>query len=206
MIDAELQNHFNVHDCYKNLSLEELKEENSRSRLPFAVCAWNVDGNLNIGMMIRTACNLGAERFIVVGRRRYDKRSCVGSNNYMPVERIQAYNCDDLKSPEYDIQQFWDAMTKYDYEPFFLETGGLHINCKNGFKSFNMLLDNWYTDSDCKIKKPCLVFGSESEGIPPELLVDRSKVFSIPQLGVIRSFNVSTAAAIAMWELTRREI
>jgi tRNA G18 (ribose-2'-O)-methylase SpoU len=52
--------------------------------------------------------------------------------------------------------------------------------------------------------KPCLVFGSESKGIPQEIVNDsRAEVVAIPQVGVIRSYNVSAAAAIAMWELVR---
>jgi tRNA G18 (ribose-2'-O)-methylase SpoU len=46
----------------------------------------------------------------------------------------------------------------------------------------------------------CLVFGNESNGLPESFLNSDMKKISIPQLGVLRSFNVSAAAAIVMWD------
>lgn len=189
--DSVVKNNFNVHDHFKDLTVDELRIENMKSRLPFAVCAWNIDGNLNIGMMIRTACNLGAERFVVIGRRHYDKRSCVGSNHYYPITVVNGY---DVNADVYDPVPFWNTMAEYGYTPVFLETWGESLSGSNfdisSFASTGL--------------KPCLVFGSEGKGLPPDVVNDpRARVFSIPQAGVIRSFNVSAAAAIAMWELVR---
>ncbi|MBW2178354.1 MAG: tRNA (cytidine(34)-2'-O)-methyltransferase, partial [Deltaproteobacteria bacterium] len=50
-----------------------------------------------------------------------------------------------------------------------------------------------------------LVFGSETKGLPPEVL-DRfpgSDVF-IPMTGAIRSLNLSTAVGIALYETLRK--
>lgn len=179
-----LRNNFNVHDDLKNLSLEQLQQFNMSKRLPFAVCAWNVDGNLNIGMMIRSACALGAERFIVIGKKQYDKRSCVGSNHYIPID-IVSTSIDEAK---FDASDFNNTMAKFNYIPIFFETTGKHISTMPTLKRFS--------------KKICLVFGSESNGIPKEI-INPAYTFSIPQLGVIRSLNVSAAASIAMWELVR---
>lgn len=194
-ISEELQNHFNVHDNLKTKTVDELRTINIQSRLPFAVCAWNVDGNLNIGMMIRTACNLGAERFIVIGRRRYDKRSCVGSNHYFPIETETAY---DFETKQYDVKKFYEIMNRFNYTPVILETNGKSI------------LDdtyNMYFFSGARTKKPCLIFGSESEGLPKELMESKDiHRYRIPQLGVIRSYNVSAAAAIAMWEFIKEAL
>jgi tRNA G18 (ribose-2'-O)-methylase SpoU len=192
--DEELKNNFNVHDHLKDKTVEELREINMERRLPYSVCAWNVDGNLNIGMMIRTACNLGAERFIVIGRKHYDKRSCVGSNHYFPIDVVKAYDCD---TENYDVSLFWHLMNQYKYTPFLLETEGTSIVSR----SYNI------RNSIKKDINPCLVFGSESQGLPQELLEDkRCKRYTIPQLGVIRSYNVSAAASIAMWELVREMV
>lgn len=188
-----LRNNFNVHEEYKTLTVEEIRLVNMQDRLPFAVCAWNIDGNLNIGMIIRTACNMGAERIIVIGRRAYDKRSCVGSNHYLPIDVINAY---EFETKNYDVDEFWRTMLKYDYTPIFFETGGKRFD-----HTYNI---GYYQNMDMK---PCLVFGSESEGLPPDIVNSNiANTFSIPQLGVIRSYNVSAAAAIAMWELVRGEI
>lgn len=179
---------FNVHDHLKHLSVAELREINEADRLPFAVCAFNVAGDLNIGVMLRTACLMGAERFLVLGKRSFDKRSCVGSHNYIPVDRIGS---PDLRSGDFTItpSQFKEVMEQFNYTPIFIETGGGTIE--------NIDVSVYNTT------KPCLILGSESYGIPDDIIGDAAR-YSIPQLGVIRSLNVSSAGAIAMWEFNRK--
>jgi len=63
----------------------------------------------------------------------------------------------------------------------------------NYFKSFGMYM---------RIIEPCFVFGNEGGGIP-EYLIEDLPQFHIPQRGVIRSLNVSSAAAMVMHEFTR---
>jgi len=49
---------------------------------------------------------------------------------------------------------------------------------------------------------PCaLVLGSEGEGVSKSLLERADLVVSIPMVGKINSLNVSSAGAIAMWEV-----
>jgi len=183
-----LKANFNVHDHLKHLSVAELREINEKDRLPFAVCAFNVSGDLNIGVMLRTACLMGAERFLVFGKRHYDRRSCVGSYNYISVDRIGS---PDLRGGDYTIspEQFKEVMASYNYTPVFIETGGGTIE-----------------DIDISVyntSNPCLILGSESQGIPDDIMGDAPR-YSIPQLGVIRSLNVSSAAASPMWECNKR--
>ncbi|HSN81788.1 MAG TPA: tRNA (cytidine(34)-2'-O)-methyltransferase [Polyangiales bacterium] len=49
-----------------------------------------------------------------------------------------------------------------------------------------------------------LVFGRESVGLPPELLVGRDLVWGIPTLGAVRSLNLSNAVAIVLYEALRQ--
>jgi tRNA (guanosine-2'-O-)-methyltransferase len=51
----------------------------------------------------------------------------------------------------------------------------------------------------------CLVIGHEDHGIPPACLEACDAVAYIPLLGRVGSLNVATAAAIAMYEVRRRE-
>jgi len=49
---------------------------------------------------------------------------------------------------------------------------------------------------------PCaLVLGSEGEGVSKSVLERADLVVSIPMVGKINSLNVSSAGAIAMWEV-----
>ena len=187
-----LQEHFNVQDCYKHLSFDDIRAANMEDRLPFAVCTINLNGNLNIGMIIRTASLMGAERVIVFGKRKYDRRSCVGSHNYLPVDRVLGFEderVDDFDPLDISPSLLYSTLDELGYVPIFVEQGGTNI------KDFDVLkLD----------KKPCLVLGCESTGIPKQLLVDAKHVVSIPQRGVMRSLNVSSAASIAMWEIANK--
>ena len=78
---------WNVRDDLKGLTLEEILAV--QPRLPYAVAMINTTGSLNVGVALRSAVLFGAERFYIVGRRRYDKRSTVGAQNYIQVERIE---------------------------------------------------------------------------------------------------------------------
>lgn len=50
----------------------------------------------------------------------------------------------------------------------------------------------------------CLVLGSESEGIHPDILKKSDKILKIPMYGNISSFNVSVSMAIAGSEIIRQ--
>ncbi|MGB1582540.1 MAG: TrmH family RNA methyltransferase [Solirubrobacterales bacterium] len=49
-----------------------------------------------------------------------------------------------------------------------------------------------------------LILGSETEGLPPEVLKACDAILEIPQYGQKESLNVSVAAGIALYHLTRR--
>ena len=62
-----------------------------------------------------------------------------------------------------------------------------------------------YTDvayePDC-----CLMFGSESAGIPEELLVrNQDRCVRIPMWGDIRSLNLSNSVAVVLYEALRQQ-
>lgn len=58
---------------------------------------------------------------------------------------------------------------------------------------------------DCVLPEKCfLVIGSEREGIPAQVLGECDLLVEIPQLGVTRSLNVQTAAAIVLCEYAKQ--
>jgi len=178
---------WNIKDEYKNLPLEELKKIQRKDTLPYAVCIVNVLGDLNVGMMLRSACCFGAERFFVIGRRKFDRRSAVGAQNYMDIVRVDAIN-----ELEIDSKKVLDTIKEYGYVPLVFETNGRNFN-EMGFIWSDLELDK---------KKACLVFGNEGFGLPEDLIEMTSPAhrISIPQGGVLRSLNVSAAASIAMYD------
>ena len=186
IIEESISSYWNVRDEYKGLSLDELRNVCERDSLPFAVCAINVTGDLNLGVMVRTASLMGAERFIVYGKQRYDRRSTVGAQNYIDV--VKAGSMDRSGTFTVDYSDFFPAMNRYGYEPIFVETGGESI------------YDFDFTPNGLK---PCLVFGNEGIGIDPQLMKGH-RIVSIPQRGVLRSLNVCAAASIAIAHFAQR--
>ncbi len=58
---------------------------------------------------------------------------------------------------------------------------------------------------DYKVKEPIvLVFGTELEGVSDEILDFADETLAIPMYGFTKSFNVSVAAAICMYELKQK--
>ena len=191
IIQDTVSKHWNVCDEFKDNLLVDNQAICKREALPFAVGIINVAGDLNVGMMIRTASLLGAEAVHIFGRKKFDKRSTVGAENYIDiVHHVYAGTldpiCDDLIID--DIQELL-------YEPVLVEQGGIPIGryLYNGIGNGN-------------IGKPIFIFGSESHGIPDEILNHFPRRISIPQRGVLRSYNVSAAMSIVCWDYIKTQL
>ena len=179
---------FNVRDEYKDNTVEQNQNICKSDRLPFSVGAINVAGDLNVGMMLRSACLLGAENFYIFGRKKFDARSTVGAENYM---NIVQYTFDDPIHADLSIaMKLQEVSTTRGHTVILCDTGGIELSSKTTWKFY-------------KDENPLFIFGSESHGIPDAV----SKVFrmkvSIPQRGVLRSFNVSAAMNIICWDYLR---
>lgn len=175
-------NDWNVTDPYKSMGLEEIRNIQKECCLPYSVAAFNLSGGLNLGNMIRTAVIFGVKKFYVVGKKRYDRRSTVGAHNYIDIEFIE-------KDIHDDQEYILDKISE-EYRPTIIEHGGVDIDSENFF-----------------YKEPrCFIFGEESIGIPDSFTKlatssYRAEVMSIDQIGVLRSLNVSSAAAIVMYKV-----
>lgn len=181
--------HLNVHDHLKGMEVPDLRALCDKDRLPFGVCVLNITGELNVGTVIRNALLTGARKVAVIGRRKIDKRGTVGSENYIEVERIDALLDDGLTI---DAEVFWAWLRKNDFKPFFVEQGGTPLNTIDWY--------NWVMSIQPLF--PCLIFGNENRGIQSDILDDRrGRIISIPQKGVIRSYNVSSASSIVMYSM-----
>lgn len=180
----------NVHDHLKSKSVAKLRLMCDEDRLPFSVCVLNVTGELNVGTIVRNSLLTGAERVAIMGRRKYDKRGTVGSENYVEVERIEALEDDGITIK---AEVFWNWVAIHNYLPVFCEQGGTSLNEVDWLQ--------WVQDAEPG--KLCLIFGNENRGIPDSILNDRRSnwIVSIPQKGVIRSFNVGVASGIIMYSM-----
>lgn len=188
MHQNEFRNSFNVHDDLKEFTYEELVEVTQLDRLPWTAMVINVSGNLNVSNIIRTSHILGAERVIIYGKPGYDSRGCVGADKYIEILKIE------------DTTSLNDVCNQFGLYAIFCETGG------QSYRDF--IWPGWYKGIQkipyIRNRTPCIIVGSESSGLDPELIrsVNERMVVSIPQRGVLRSMNVSSAFAIIASHIT----
>jgi tRNA G18 (ribose-2'-O)-methylase SpoU len=183
IIKETTSKHFNVSDAYKNNTVEHNQEICRATQRNFSVGVINVTGDLNVGMMVRTASLLGTSNFYIFGRKKFDKRSTVGAENYINI--IQ-HTIDPLGS-DYELRDLIIDSIPQEHKIIACEHGGYNLG---SFEWDYMLPHNQH---------PVFLFGSESHGIPQVISDELTKV-SIPQLGVLRSFNVSAAMSIMCWD------
>lgn len=171
-MESRIINSFNVHDAIKNLSKEQLQEFYFSKRNRAAIAMTHVESDFNLSNVIRSANFFGFhEVFYIGGKRQWDRRGAVGTQNYIPVVYCPTYN------------DFFEKIENR-YVPVALEN--------NIVKSpLNIFKYEWPIN-------PVIVCGEEQNGIPKELLSKIDNCVEIPAYGTVRSMNVGTAAGIAM--------
>jgi tRNA G18 (ribose-2'-O)-methylase SpoU len=172
-------NSFNVKDEYKELTLQQIQAKAKQLTKGFAVAAFNLKGDLNLGSIIRTALLTGAENFYILGHRQFDRRSSVGAQNYINVEKHD--ECVDWLTSE-------KAIIGKGYSPTVVEQGGVI------FKDW-LAIPIYNSNS----LPPCFIFGPE-EGFKD----DWPAHIELEQTSVGRSYNVSAAAAIVLYQWSFR--
>jgi tRNA G18 (ribose-2'-O)-methylase SpoU len=186
IIKDTASNHYNVRDEYKENSYEQNVAITLSEQRGFSVGAINITGELNIGMMIRSACLLGAENFYIFGRKKFDKRSTVGAEKYI---NIVQYTVDDPIHADAEINDRLMYLLKWN-SVVLCEHGGTEVGSYKAKQKYKE-----------EFTKPIFVFGSESNGLP-DVVIQNEHFYklTIPQRGVLRSFNVSAAMNIICWD------
>ena len=174
---------YNVHTPLQSLSADKIKQVAAATALPVGLMLFNLHGDMNVGMSIRTAVILGCSDVWVIGRRRYDRRSVVGAVHYINVHRLPTV------SPAYFAEN--------KLIPIVIEHGG-HALEESSFKS---LLPG-HIEAGWRV---VFIVGSESFGLPASFMKAlRAPVLTISQYGVIRSLNVSAAVSIVLYEYSKQ--
>jgi tRNA G18 (ribose-2'-O)-methylase SpoU len=154
----------------------------------------NVTGDLNTGVLIRSAHLMGVKKVLIFGRNRFDDRSTVGSTKYTEVVTYGGLREDLTIDPEV----FCMAMDDNYLTPVFVETGEFCVT-QVDFRSVRQ-----------SVARPlCFVLGNEGRGIDAGILATRNHFdgafnVSIPMAGVMRSYNVANAGAMIMFEYCRQ--
>jgi tRNA (guanosine-2'-O-)-methyltransferase len=174
---------YNVHNCLQDIPNQTVQTIAKQLSIPLAVLLLNLDGNMNIAMSIRSAVALCCSDIYIVGKRQYDSRGAVGAKNYIMIHRYKEINpaqfFQENKLLPILIEQVGTPIEEFTFKPYFEEA-------MQGYK-------------------PVIIMGSEGEGIPQEWLSLRlGPRVTIPQMGVLRSLNVSIACSIILYEYMKQ--
>lgn len=128
-------------------------------------------------------------------------RTCVATNTSLHLIKPLGFDLSE-KSVKRAGMDYWDKVDLTIYENYqdFLDK---NPNAKIWFgttKAHYVYSDVTYSNDDF------IMFGSESRGIPEEILVDNEQTcIRIPMLENIRSLNLSNSAAIVLYEALRQQ-
>ncbi len=164
----------NVVDKYRNWTNEAIKEDMIANSTELEIAIENIAHDFNMGTIVRNANAFCVRRVHIIGRRQWNKRGAMVTNKYLDV--VHHPTIDDFINsinPDYHL-----------------------ITIDNQSGAENLAEDKLPL-------KSVLIFGSESDGISPELLAKAETMVQIEQLGSTRSINVGVASGIAMYEWTR---
>ena len=167
----------NLIDEYKGLENEQVFAALEKNRNPLEIAIENVEHDFNIGSIVRTANSFNVSKVHIIGKKKYNRRGAMCTDKYLKI--IHHASIDDFLKTQEGRELVAIENNTERAQP-------LHI------KEFN--------------KDTTLIFGSENNGITPELLERSNDVRFIESFGSTRSVNVGVAAGIAMYEYTRRNI
>ena len=167
-------------DHLKELSVEAILNYCVDNCVDAAVAMTHLEGDFNLSNVLRSTNFFGIrEAFYVGGSKGYDRRGCVGVQNYTPITFCRT------------IEEFWEMVKIKGYTAVAVENN-VNYECKNIF------------DFTWPIK-PIILIGEERIGIPVEILDRCNDIVTIPSFGSVRSLNAASAAAIAI-SLFRRQL
>ena len=175
-IFAQNQNK-NVLDKFKSWTNESIKAEVQSNSIPAAVAMFHINGDFNISTLLRNTNFFNFSECIYVGKRQWDRRGAVGTQNYTKLSYCG------------DENYFWSYIKDHNYTPIGIEN------------NVNFPIIDLY---DFKFpEKPLFIFGEEGNGLSEETLKQCSYIVRIPDFGSVRSLNVGTASGIIMSEYRR---
>jgi tRNA G18 (ribose-2'-O)-methylase SpoU len=158
------------------LPVEEIRDSLAGLRRPLSVAVLRARNPFNVGAIIRVAHSFLVREIILVGTEPYYERASMGMERYETI----VYLPDEAALIAHVRAQGRKLVV---------------------FEKDAARVDLWHADlpDDC-----VMLFGSETDGVSPELVAAADLVVGIPMYGINHSFPVTVAAGIAMAEWTRR--
>lgn len=168
----------NVLDCYRYWTVDAIVADLAQRRSPLHVAVENIEHDLNIGSIVRTANAFNVAGVHVVGRRRWNRRGAMVTDAYLDI----------MHHPDPEDLQAWASAAGLPILAIDVVPGAVPI-------------EHHRLPSAC-----VLLFGQEGPGLSDRALASSEAVLSISQYGSTRSINVAAAAAIAMHSWARAHL
>jgi len=156
----------------------EIKHELDRLRTPLRIAVQRSKNPFNIGAIIRVAHSFLVREIILIGEEPYYERASMGMEKYENITKLT------------DEAAFIDRVARDRLRVIAIEKDHPRVHG---------LWDYTFPEQGC-----VLLFGSENEGVSPDLLAIAEAVVAIPMFGINHSYPVSISAGIALAEWSRR--
>ncbi len=155
---------------------DEIKRELEALRHPFSVAVERAKNPFNIGSIVRTAHSFLAKEIVLVGTEPWYERAAMGMQRYETLVELP-----DAAALIARARGAGQRLVVFEREA--ARVGLWEAELADG---------------------SVLVFGSENEGVSPELVAAAHEVVAIPMFGINNSYPITVAAGIAMAEWARR--
>lgn len=158
----------------EEFTVEEIKAELNRARCPVEVAVFSSKNYFNMGAMLRIGHNFLINRYHAIDCPKFYEKAAMTAR---PWEK--------------------DRMVHYDSSQDFME--------RNANRNVIAFERRWGMETEDirgfkYPENPILLFGSENDGVPDELLLFASNIVSIPVEGLVTDFNIAVAAGIALYD------
>lgn len=147
-------------------------EEYRRGLRPFALAAWNISKEHNVGSLVRTAHAVAATEVLLVGDRDWNVEAARTSELYTTIRHLP----DD------------EALRRH------LGEHGWNLVAVELDERAVPLFEARYPD------RPCFLLGAELDGLPEHLIRDAALVVEIPQWGLVPSLNLAVAGSVVVYD------
>jgi tRNA G18 (ribose-2'-O)-methylase SpoU len=161
----------NVLDKYRYWTVEAIKADLDKSRIPLEIAIENWQHDSNIGTIVRTANAFNIAAVHIIGKHHWNRRGAMVTDAYMHIfyyESVDAF-VSEMKKRSKDII------------------------------AIDIVPDATPLSKAILPANAVLVFGGEGPGLSTEMQQAASQTVMIEQLGSTRSVNVGVAAGIAMY-------
>lgn len=174
-----MQDTRNVTDEFKGVPNDEIVAELDKRGVVLEVAIENLSHDFNMGTIVRNANAFGVRHVHIIGKKQWNKRGAMVTNRYLHVHHYATVD---------EFMQYVEESKKS------------LVAIENNTPKQQPL-------NEIDLPENCiLLFGSESDGLSDEILMQAAQVVAIEQFGSTRSVNVGVASGIAMYAWLQRHI